>query len=204
MKEPHEYNHYRARLRRPWFWLLPRRMWGRWVRVAWWTEYEWEWLVSKFEERFWPVEARGAALSANFEIYGRDSEEEDWEAVSEWRREQLSAARDVAVALRTQEGGRVNEKGRPGRRRGSGVDTLVRHLREKCEEVRDLDDAYWVLAHCGVRSMSATVEAWADSWPDRIRDAYDRGRVPHAGGCPYCEHGLPGEISDAVGRLKYR
>lgn len=131
MKEVDEYGYYQARVRQPLPLYLPRRLWGKWVRVARWTEYERQWLVSKFEERFWPMEARGAALSANFEIKGRDSEEDDWEAVSDWRRAELRQAEDVATALheRGATAGQ-SEKGGSGRRPGSGIDTLVRHLKD--------------------------------------------------------------------------
>lgn len=203
MKEPHEYQRYLARLRRPAVWLLPRRMWGKWVRVGGWTEYEREWLVSKFEERFWPVEARGAALSANFEIMGRDSEDDDWEVVSDWRRAELRQAEDVATALH--ERGAIagqTEKGRSGRRPGSGIDTLVRHLKDR-EQIERLEDVYAILRDASVPWIEEIVGAWDAAWRDRIEDAFDRGRKTHKKHCRYCAPGaIPPGVAEAVARFK--
>ncbi len=173
------------------------------MRVARGTEYEWEWLVRKFEERFWPVEARGAALSANFEIYGWDSEEEKWEAVSEWRRDQMQMAEDVAAALheRGATAGQT-EKGRSGRRPGSGIGTLVRQLKDR-EQIERLEDVYAILKDARVPWIEEILGPWDVAWRDRIEDAFDRGRKTHKKHCRYCAPGaLPPGVADAVARFK--
>ncbi len=182
-------------------------MWGRWVRVVRWTEYEWEWLVSKFEERFWPVEARGAALSANFELYGRDSEEEDWEAVSEWRREQLQMALDSADLLIRRgvesPASTLAERRKRGRSRGSGIGTLVRHLRD-VEEIEDYPDVLWILRESELDWVIEMLQSWGDNARERVREAYADAFESHKIACRYCNGGLPPELRSAIARHKSR
>jgi hypothetical protein len=132
VKEGHEYLQYRARLLKPVVWVMPWRLWRKWVRVARWTSYDREWLVREFGESFWPVECRGGALNGRFEIEGRNGESNEWEAVSQRRLDELRMAGDVAVALAARTGGKIVVDGgsEGGRRLGSGIDTLVRHLRD--------------------------------------------------------------------------
>jgi hypothetical protein len=205
VREGDEYRQYRARLIKPVVWLVPWRLWKKAVRVARWTLYEREWLIQEFGEEFWPMESRGGALSVRFEIQGRDSEREEWEAVSEWRRDQLRVADDVAAALAARTGGRVVVDGgsERGRRLGSGIDTLVRHLRD-ITKVRNYHELLEVLRICNVDWITETVSAWGDNAMERVRDAYSRGRKPHKEACEYCESGLPAGVEEAVARLKRR
>jgi len=203
VKEVHEYVHYRARLLKPLVWVLPRRLWGKWVRVARWTLYDRDWLLAKFDEKFWSVECRGAALKARFEIEGRDGEEGEWEAVSQWRRDQLRMADDVAAALAARTGGKVvvGTAAERGRRRGSGIDTLVRHLRD-VEGVRDYRRILRVLKACGIDWIAGAVKGWEGNEVERVRDAYARGKQAHAEACDYCAFGVPKEIERVLARAK--
>jgi hypothetical protein len=205
VKEAHEHLYYRAQLLKPLVWVLPRRLWGKWVKVAGWTLYDRDWLVAKFEEWFWPVECRGGALNARFEIEGRDDEEHDWEAVSEWRRGELRMADDIAGAVVRKSGGKVvvGRAAERGRRRGSGTDTLVRHLRD-VEGVRDYRRILEVLKACGIDWIGEAVKGWEGNELERVRGAYARGKQAHAEACDYCAFGLPKEVEDALARRKRR
>jgi hypothetical protein len=205
VKEAGEYLHYRARLLKPVVWYLPWRLWGKAVRIARWTLYEREWLVRKFEESFWPVECRGGALNRRFEIEGRNGDEDEWEAVSQWRRDEMRMADDVAAALAASTGGKVVVDGgrEGGRRLGSGIDTLVRHLRD-VTKVRNYHELLEVLRICEVDWITETVSAWGDNAMERVRDAYSRGRKPHKEACEYCESGLRAGVEEALARLKRR
>ena len=205
MREVHEYRYYQARVRKPLVWLFPRRMWKKWVRVGRWTDYERERLISEFEEGMWPTECRGAALNPRFQIEGRDAEEDEWEPVSEWRRERLLIADDLADALlaRTGRGSLAVSVTERGRRRGSGIDTLVRHLRDKAS-LLDYRELVQALRGSGIPWIVDAVNAWGDNAVERARDAYARGGAPHKGACEYCEWGLPPELEAAIPQRKYR
>jgi len=206
VKEAHEYLHYRARLLKPLVWVLPRRLWGKWVKVAGWTLYDRDWLLGKFEEWFWPVECRGGALNARFEIEGRDGEEEDWEPVSEWRREQLRMADDFATAVIRKSGGKVavGTAAERGRRRGSGIDILIAHLRE-VEKIEDYDLVVRVVKACDVGSVRRVVDEWGEmDGREKARNAASRGRKRHLEGCVYCREGLPRSVEEALARAKRR
>ncbi len=154
-------------------------------------------------EQFWPVECRGAALNPRFEIEGRDREEDDWEAVSDWRRAELRQAEDIATALheRGATAGQT-EKGRSGRRLGSGIGTLVRHLKDR-GQIERLEDVYAILKDASVPWIEEIVGAWDAAWRDRIEDAFDRGRKTHEKYCRYCAPGaLPRGVAEAVARFK--
>lgn len=205
MKEADEYLHYRARLLKPVVWYVPWRLWGKSVRIARWTSYEREWLVRKFEESFWPVECRGGALNRRFEIEGRNGENDEWEAVSQRRRDELRMANDTAGALAARTGGKVVVDGgsERGRRRGSGIDTLVRHLRD-VTRVRDYHELLEVLEGSSADWIAEAVSAWGENAVERVRDAYARGKKPHKEACEYCDSGLPAGVEEAVARRKRR
>jgi hypothetical protein len=85
-KEVHEYQRYRADVRNPGIWLRPRRLWGKWVKVARWRLYGRPWLLRRFGKS-WPAECRRATLDNHFEIQGRDRDDEEWKPLSQWRLE---------------------------------------------------------------------------------------------------------------------
>lgn len=206
MREAHEYKRYRARVRVPLPVGFPRRMWRKWVRLAYWTEYERDWLLKALREEYWVFEARKGAVNRKFEIYGRDSEDEEWEPVSQWRREQLQTALDVAdVLLRrgVDRSGIVAERGQPGRRRGSGIGTLVRHLRE-VEEIKDYGDVLRLLRGSGVDWITEALESWGDNAKERVREANADAVESHRSACPYCIVGLPPGVRSAITRHKRR
>jgi hypothetical protein len=178
-------------------------LWGKWVRVARWTLYDRDWLLAKFEEGFWAVECRGAVLQARFEIEGRDGDDGEWEPVSQWRRDQLRMADDVAAALAARTGGKVvvGTAAERGRRLGSGIDTLVRHLRDM-KKVRDYHEIVAVLRSSNEDWIVETVEGWGENVLERVRDAYARGKRAHEEACEYCGFGLPVGIEEALARRK--
>jgi hypothetical protein len=203
VKEGHEYLQYRARLLKPVVWVMPSRLWRKWVRVARWTSYDREWLVREFGESFWPVECRLGALNSRFEIQGRDGDEEEWEPVSQWRRDELRKADDLAAALASRRGKTVllDDSGERGRRLGSGIDTLVRHLRDKTG-VRSYHEILAVLRSCNVEWIVKTMSGWGENAVERVRDAYARGKEAHKEACEFCDSGLPVEIEEALARRK--
>lgn len=203
MKEGDEYGQYRARLIRPLVWVLPWRLWKKGVRVARRTIYEREWLIGQFGAEFWPMECRGGALNSRFEIQGRDGDEEEWEPVSQWRRDELRKADDLAAALASRRGKTVllDDSGERGRRLGSGIDTLVRHLRD-IKKVRDYHEIVAVLRSSNEDWIVETVEGWGENVLERVRDAYARGKRAHEEACEYCGFGLPVGIEEALARRK--
>ena len=202
MKEVHQYEYYRARLRRPVIWLLPWRMWMKWVRVARWTPYSRRWLIRRAEEQFWPVECRGAALNPRFEIEGRDGKEGEWEPVSEWRRAELRRAEDIASALKPRGTGEVDfEREKPGRRAGSGMGILVRHIRDE-EKLTSYDEVLLALRESGLASVAEALRHWGDEARSKLRELYADSGQAHKKSCPYCERGLPAELEAAVARRK--
>ena len=204
MREVHEYSCYQARVRQPLPLYLPRRLWGKWVRVVQWTEYEREWLVKKFEEQFWAVECRGAALNQRFEIEGRDREDDDWEAVSEWRRAELRQAEDVATALRSEKGGEVAawERGQPGRPAGLGVGVLVRHIRD-VEGIKNYDLVLSVLDVSGIGGVQSWLQHWGVEARRRIVELNAENIKAHESSCAYC-HGsaMPSRLREAIDGVK--
>jgi hypothetical protein len=178
-------------------------LWSKWVRVARWTQYDREWLLQKFGDDFWTVECRGGALNQRFEIEGRDSADDGWDPVSEWRRGELRMADDMAAALVARTGGKgvAIVPGDRGRRRGSGIDTLVRHLRD-VEKVKDYREILELLKGSGIVWVVEAIAGWGDNAPERARDAYGRGRDAHREACDYCKSGLPIEIHNALARRK--
>lgn len=186
---------------------FPRRMWRKWVRLAYWTEYERDWLLKALGEGYWVFEARKSAVNRKFEIYGRDSEDEEWEPVSLWRGEQLQTALDVAdVLLRRGVGpaaSGTSVRGQPGRPRGSGIGTLVRHLRD-VEEIKDYAQILSVLREARDTWIEEVVLSWGENARERVREAYSDGRDPHEVACPYCIGGLLPEVRSAIARLKSR
>jgi len=82
---------------------------------------------------------------------------------------------------------------RGGRRAGSGMGVLVRHLRE----VEGIEDYHTILALCersGLGWVREALEASGTLPSDRVamlRKAFSNGKRTHALSCPYCERGLP-------------
>ena len=84
MTEITDYDYYQARSRRKWLWLLPRRLWGDWVRIHRPTEYRGKRLRKRYAD-LWVAECGAAAVDNAFDIEGRVKDGE-WEPVSERRR----------------------------------------------------------------------------------------------------------------------
>ncbi|PKN82049.1 MAG: hypothetical protein CVU47_04620 [Chloroflexi bacterium HGW-Chloroflexi-9] len=83
-----------------------------------------------------------------------------------------------------------------GRTPGLGMDTFVRHLRDR-EGMKGYDSI--------LRMLEASGDAWAGNWldgagtqsgdrgyqTDRLRRAYSNGKTVHSQSCSYCQTGLP-------------
>jgi len=90
---------------------------------------------------------------------------------------------------------------KPGRQRGSGVDALVWHLREKAN-IRAYHDVYRVLRGAGLEWVDVVTGAWGENWRERLWWAYSRGKKAHASECECADDGFPAEVREAISRLK--
>lgn len=97
----------------------------------------------------------------------------------------------------------------PGRRLGSGVDTLIRHL-HTIERVDDYEDVVRLILTDGPAWAKEAIRAWlpkgaksmtgADlkALSARARRVNSSGKGAHDANCPYCGSGLPKRLHDAV------
>lgn len=82
---------------------------------------------------------------------------------------------------------------RGGRRAGSGMGVLVRHLRE-VEGIEDYHAILTLCERCGLAWVREALEASGTLPADRVamlRKAFSNGKRMHQVSCPYCTSGLP-------------
>jgi hypothetical protein len=91
----------------------------------------------------------------------------------------------------------------PGRKKGSGVDVLVRHLRD-AEGVPDYHEVYKILQASDDPRINDVIDGWGPAFRERIRDAYARGGPVHVEACDYCANGLPRSLAEALALVKPR
>lgn len=98
------------------------------------------------------------------------------------------------------EGGRADPPKRsPGRKLGSGGDTVIVHLRD-IEQLARYEDILALLELPGMRAALGIPSEWAR---DEIRDAYSRAPKPHAKVCSWCEGApLPPILRSALNAWK--
>jgi len=126
------------------------------------------------------------------------SESGEWVIVSNWAKEK-GREEELLASVRGEEGGRS------GRKKGSGVDMLIAHLREK-EEVTDYDVIVMMLKACNIRWIRGVVDTWGEvDGHEKAKGAAGRGRKIHEPkSCRYCLNGLPQELAEAVACVKQR
>lgn len=175
------------------------RLWGKRLKFGRWTEYDLRELA--FGAIRGPIRHLAGITSDEFQIEGSD-DGVTWDAVSPWWIDEKRRAAETAAVLKRVPPGVLTVAGKRGRRRGSGIDTLVRHLRDR-EGIRDYERIVSVLEASKIESVSKALVAWGDNAVERARDAYARGRSAHADGCDYCAFGLPPGLQAAIPRAKF-
>ncbi len=136
-----------------------------------------------------------ASVSGNFLVAGLN-ENGEWEIVSNWAK---AKGREEELLASIAEAGPV----RSGRRKGSGVDMLIAHLREK-EGVTDYDLIVTMLKACNIKWIRRVVDTWGEM-DERVkaRAGAARGKRAHESKyCPYCLNGLPQELAEGVASVK--
>jgi hypothetical protein len=147
--------------------------------------------LQRRHKQLWDVQLAAAASDERDEIDGRNGRGE-WTPVSV-EEKRLHALVVTAHAVRTTEAA----AGRRGRKKGSGIDTLVRHLRD-VEKLRRYSDVVEVLRASRILRITEHVESWGDNAIEPSRNTYARGGAAHAEACDYCASGLSADLQKAI------
>jgi len=146
------------------------------VRVNRWRRFEGDVLRAHFGDR-WP-EVLAAELTESRRAFLRIDGED-----AEGRRVKLPQSPDPVVAAGPR---------KAGRRPGSGMSVLIRHLRD-VERIEDYDVLLTMCERSGVEWAKSALDAGGVVRGDRLqvlRKAYSNGKARHDGACPYCADGL--------------
>lgn len=165
-------------------------VWDSDVHLAQWAEYDGDALRSLYGKTKWPEELRKVLDLPFLEVV-------------------VETAGGAKRYLRRRDGSTTDDdivpRGARGRQPGSGLNVLVRHLRDK--EGLSYGDVLDVLDAAQDPRFADQVAAWGEDPKMRLnqlRRAYASARTAHATACPYCANRLPRRIHDALTRIKSR
>jgi hypothetical protein len=120
----------------------------------------------------------------------------DVAALHNWTQEEFVRALELLTAAQSFPA-LTNANRTPGRKKGSGADTLVCHLLDVAR-LRDHKEVLTVLKASTNPMIAQAVKYWGTG---EVSDAYSRGKAPHTEACPYCKDSLPSELVIAIRRL---
>lgn len=171
-------------------------VWGSEVHLGRWAEYDGETLREMFGAK-WNAELDDIVGRGFLAVRGARARG-GWVELSDGKGE-------ISIRAAT----------RRGRRGGSGLDTLIRHLHTE-EHVQDYEDVVRLILSNGPAWALKEVRGWLPKGVTsvsgeqmktltvRARGANSSGKRAHDAHCPYCQTGLPQRLNDALVARKRR